>query len=140
MNTLIRNQSMQHRRRGTTMIECVVAAGVLMIAMGTVTTMAFRISRIWTQTGHQRIAMDELSNQIERVLDTEPDKIDELIEELQPSEVAMNSLDQPKLLAARVRDELGDRVTLELRWRSAHPIAPVELTGWIDPSAVEETQ
>ena len=122
------------------MIECVVAAGVLMIAMGTVTTMAFRISRMWAQTGHQRIAMDELSNQIEQIVDTEPDQIDDLIESLQPSQVALESLDQPELSGTRVRDETGDRVTLVLKWRSPYPIAPVQLTGWIDPSAAEVLQ
>lgn len=133
----IRSFARSHRP-GTTIVECVVAAGVLMVAMGTVTTMAFRVSRVWMQTGHQRIAMDELSNQLERIIDAEPNKIDQMIDGIEPSEVAMTSLDEPELSATRVRDELGDRVTLQLQWRSPHPVAPVELTGWIDPSVSEE--
>ncbi|TWT95030.1 hypothetical protein [Neorhodopirellula pilleata] len=119
------------KRPGTTVIECVVAASVLMVAMGTVTTMAFRASRMWSEVGHQRIAMNELANQIERITDAAPDEIDQLISNLQPSQMAQENLDQPTITATRVRDSLGDRVDMELTWRSAYPVAPVRLTGWV---------
>lgn len=135
MNT--QRPSNANRRRGTSMIECVVSASILIVAMGTVTTMAFRLSRVWIQTGHQRIAMNELTNQIERLIESEPDKIDAMISDLKPSPAVERSLDQPHLSGRRVNDGFGDRVTLQLQWRSTHPIGAVELTGWIDPIAEE---
>lgn len=122
-------------RTGSSVIECVVAASVLMVTMGTVTTMAFRASRIWIATGHQRIAMNELSNQLETITSARGDEINRLIENLAPSGLAQKSLDQPLIKATRTRDQAGDRVTIELSWRSQFPIAPVSLTGWISVSA-----
>lgn len=132
----------RHRqvRRGSTVIECVVAASVLIVAMGTITTMSFRASRMWIDTGHQRIAMNEIVNQLEQIVDAEPEEIDSLVENMAPSSFARESLDQPVISAVRIRDRSGDRVTVELAWRSPHPIAPVELTGWISVSSQEPSQ
>jgi len=128
------------KRQGTTVFECVVAASVLMVAMGTVTTMAFRASRMWSDVGHQRIAMNELANQIERISDADLEQIDQLVANLNPSEMAQASLDRPQMTAMRIRDSLGDRVVVELTWQSTYPLAPVRLTGWIAAPSPEASK
>ncbi|MCM2371535.1 type IV pilus modification PilV family protein [Aporhodopirellula aestuarii] len=128
-----KNQPQLPRRRGVTMIECVVAASILLVAMSTVTTMAFRVNRVWIDVADQRIAMNELANAIESITALPAETIDDAIKELQPSATATASLDQPQLSGIRMNDELGDRVVLTLTWRSTHPLHPVQLIGWIDP-------
>lgn len=118
-------------RRGVTIIECVVAASILLVAMSTVTTMTFRVGRLWIDVAHQRIAMNELTNTLESITVLPSDQINEALANLTPSPEASVSLDQPKLSGERVRDEFGDRIVLTLSWRSVHPIRPARLVGWM---------
>ncbi|EMI45709.1 hypothetical protein [Rhodopirellula sp. SWK7] len=130
MKTFNRNRN---HRTGVTMIECVVAASILLVAMTTVTTMAFRVNRLWIDVADQRIAMNELANTLESITELPAEQIDDAIAAIQPSAMASSTLDQPQLSATRVTDEFGDRVVLTLSWRSTNPIHPVSLTGWITP-------
>lgn len=126
----------RHRRQGVTIIECVVAASILLVAMSTVTTMSFRVGCLWIDVGHQRIAMNELTNSLESITELPTEQIDEALASLTPSPEAEASLDQPKLTGERVRDEFGDRIVLSLTWRSPHPIRPARLVGWIESDEV----
>ena len=126
----------RHRRSGVTMIECVVAASVLLVAMGTVTTMSFRVGRLWMDVGNQRIAMSELTNTLELITELPRDEIDQALANLIPSPTAEARFDQPELIAERVRDEFGDRVILSLSWNAAYPIRAVQLVGWIETEEI----
>lgn len=126
----------RHRRQGVTMIECVVAASILLVAMSTVTTMSFRVGRLWIDVAHQRIAMNELTNMLESISELPAAQIDEALANLTPSPAAEASLDQPRLTGERVRDEFGDRIVLSLSWRSAYPVRPARLVGWIESDEV----
>jgi len=134
MNRYRINRSI-NRHRGITMVECVVAASMLIVAMGTVTTMAFRLNRVWIDVAHQRIAMNELANTIEAITELPASEIDDAIANLQPSPESIASLYEPELTGQRINDKFGDRIALQLTWKSAHPIRPVRLVGWIDPVA-----
>lgn len=118
------------------MIECVVAASILIVAMGTVTTLSYRLNRVWIDVAHQRIAMNELSNTAETLSELPREQWDAAISNLKPSTAALTTLDQPELSGERITDSLGDRVVLRLTWRSAHPIRPVRLTAWLSPLEV----
>lgn len=126
-----------NRFRGITMVECVVAASILIVAMGTVTTMSFRLNRVWIDVAHQRIAMNELTNTLESLCELPVDEIEQAIAELSPSTAANASLYEPELTGERINDSFGDRVALRLTWKSAHPIRPAELVGWIDSQGEE---
>ncbi|TWT75409.1 hypothetical protein [Allorhodopirellula solitaria] len=119
------------RRQGITMIECVVAASILLVAMSTVTTMAVRVGRLWSDVAHQRIAMSELTNTLESITKLPADEIDEALKELMPSSAVAASLDRAELTGERIEDEFGERIVLTLSWKAAHPIRPARLVGWI---------
>lgn len=104
--------------------------------MSTVTTMTFRVGRLWIDVAHQRIAMNELTNTLESITELPADQIDAALANLTPSPEAGASLDQPKLNGERLRDEFGDRIVLSLSWRSAHPIRPARLVGWMEAGEV----
>jgi hypothetical protein len=125
-------------RAGLAMIEVVVAAGVLLVVMSFVSSLVFRIDFVWKDTGHHRAAMNELSNQLERLTLLSPDKISAAIEGLEPSEMVSRTLDKPELSGELVKDDWGDRIVLKLNWRRPYPGKPVQLVAWL-PSDPETT-
>ena len=118
-------------RRGVTMIELVVAAVVMAVIMSLVTTLCFRISCIWQDTGHRRVAVAELSNQLDRLTQMSPELVLDALETLQPSDLSKRTLRDPQLEGELFQSEMGHRIHLQLNWSRRHPGQPVELVGWI---------
>lgn len=127
-------------RRGTTLMECIVAASILSVAIGTVTTAVFRIGRIWTDTGHYRIALQEVSNHLEALTQLPREQVQPAIDALTISSAVGRSLVGAKLSGELVEDEFGDRVNLELSWRDEQSIRPVRTTAWLTESRTEGDQ
>ena len=127
----LRSQSAR-LRPGVTMVECVVAASILIVAMSTITSMAFRVNRIWIDVAHERIAMSELNNTLEELTQLSTNKIDDAIKNLQPSSVAEASLNRPTITGQRFKDKFGDRIELRLQWNATPTPRSVQLSGWID--------
>lgn len=127
-------------RVGTTMIEVVVAAMLLVAVMTFVTTLAFRIDLVWRDTAHHRTAMNELSNQLEALTMLPADELTTAMAALQPSELATRTLAQPELTGKVTDDEFGRRVVLRLNWQRRHPGNPVELVAWLTPESNDAEQ
>ena len=125
-------------RRGTTLLECIVAASILSVAIGTVTMAVFRIGRIWTDTGHYRIALQEVSNHLESLTQLPPDQIQPAIDSLAISPAVGRSLVDAKLGGELVQDEFGDRVKLELSWGDGRSTRPSRMTAWLAESITED--
>jgi type II secretory pathway pseudopilin PulG len=119
------------RRRGFTIVELVVSASMLMVMMAFVTTLAFRIDQTWKDVAYQRIAINELSNHLDRLTQLPQDQLAAEIELIEVSAEVQRTLANPELSAQRIDDELGHRVVLKLDWQRRHPGRPVELVGWI---------
>lgn len=118
-------------RRGVTMIELVVAAVVMTMVMSLITSLCFRISCIWQDTGHYRVAVAELSNQLDQLTQMSPELVLEELETLQPSEHCKRTLHDPQLDGELSQSEIGTQIRLQLNWSRRHPGQPVELVGWI---------
>ena len=128
----MRNElSLARLRRGVLSIELIVSTVLLMTVMTFVTSMSFRVNQIWKQIGQQRIAVGELSNQLERLTVLSPDEIQAEIADLRPSDYCARSLDQPELVGVMSDDAIGIRVELKLNWQRRYPAPPIELTGWL---------
>ncbi len=119
-------------RSGATMVECVVAASILIVAMSTVTSMAFRVNRIWIDVAHERTAISELTNTLEELTQLPTDEMDDAINELRPSAVAESSLNQPTITGHRIKGKLGDRIELRLQWQAIPTPRSVQLSSWVD--------
>jgi Tfp pilus assembly protein PilV len=69
-------------RRGTTVADLLVAATLLAVLVTTMMTITVRSGRMRQQTRQQQLAMDELANQLERLLSLDSEarlfKLDEL--------------------------------------------------------------
>ena len=119
------------RRRGAMVMEMVVSCAVLITIMTFVTTLCFQVNRLWRSSGHHRVAMSELSNQLDRLTLMSVDEVKEEFESLEASELCSRTLQDPVLSGEVVDDQLGQRIILSLNWRRLNPGKPVELSGWI---------
>lgn len=125
------------KRHGTTLVECIVAASALSVAIATVTMGVFRIGRIWTDTAHYRIALQEVSNHLETLTTLPPDQVQPAIDAIAISPDVARSLDNAKLGGRLVQDSFGDRVRLELTWQDGRAIRPIRLEAWLIDSQTE---
>ena len=86
---------------------------------------------------YHRIATSELANQLDVLTRAEPGEIEALVEELKPSEICSDALPESSLSAKVVKDEIGDRIDLEIQWRSGHGTRAdrrpnrARLSGWL---------
>ena len=126
-------------RRGTTLLECIVAASILSIAIGTVTMAVFRIGRIWTDTGHYRIALQEVSNHLESLTQLPPDQVQSAIDAMVVSSEVAQSLVDAKFRGELIQDDQGDRVNLSLTWGDERTTRPIHMTAWLAEPITKET-
>ena len=126
------------RRHGTTLVELLVSAFLLISVMSFVTTWCFHINTIWKDIGHHRVALCELSNQLEVLTRLNPTQAQEAIDAIEPSSTCARTLKNPELTGNLVEDALGTRVVLQLNWQRRYPGKPVTLAGWL-PRPTEAT-
>jgi hypothetical protein len=129
-----------HRRRGTTVADLLVAATLLAVMMTTVMTMTVRTGRLRQQTRQQQLALDELSNQLERLISLDADDRKRELASLALSEHLVSLLPGATLTGQSVDDELGTRIELNLRWDQAIQSKPLSLVGWVDVGSSLGTQ
>ena len=118
-------------RRGISLIELVAAAAATAVVMTLVTTLCFRISLVWQDVGHHRVAMSELSNQLERLTRMDVQQAATAMKTLEPSDLSKRTLRSPQLSGKLVQSDIGTQINLQLNWQRRHPGKAVELTGWI---------
>jgi hypothetical protein len=130
----------QSDRRGFTVTEMLVSALLLTTVMSVVGPLAVRGDRLWQDARHGRLALEELSSQLDRLTCLTEDQRKAALAELAPSEYTRGALPNPKLSAETVRDQDGQRLVLQLTWK--RPAAPGRMTlvGWIDPRPEPSTK
>jgi hypothetical protein len=122
----------QRSRRGTTSLEVVVAFTLLTTAIGLAAPLIVAHNRLLVAQRHERLALDELSNQIERLSTLSADELPSAVAELGPSSFAAEHLPGAKLAGRVAPTDRGSRVTLEITWDQPNrQAAPLRLTAWI---------
>ena len=136
MNTLI-DRTSQHRtrRRGATLFELMVAATLLVSGVGVAAPLTVRCGRLWQQTRHQQIALDELSNQMESLIDLPVDELKTQLENVKVSEIVNTLLADAVLTAEIVDSENESYLRLSINWKRVGSPEPLTLTGWIKTEA-----
>lgn len=122
-------------RRGVLSIELMVAAAVLMTVMTFVTTLMFRVNRVWSEIGQHRVAAMELSNQLDQLTRLTRAEATLAIKSLQPSNLCRSTCPAPTLVGETSEDELGIRIELQINWQRLPPGPPVVLSGWLTTAA-----
>ncbi len=138
MARFIRTRPARCDRRGVSLIELLVSALLLMTIMSFVTTFCVQIDRVWKDIGQHRVALCELSNQLEGLTRLKPEAAQQALEALVPSETCRRTLQRPELTGNLVEDDLGMRVVLQLNWQRRYSGKPVTLAGWLSPVILSE--
>ncbi len=120
-------------RRGYAMTELVVAATLLVGILSFVAPLAVRSGRLWQDSRHYRLALDELSNQLERLTSLDQDQRDAALAELSVSPQVSARLPNPVIEGLKMNDGDGARLVLQLQWDRVGSAKPVTLVAWIDP-------
>lgn len=119
-------------RRGTTTIELLVSFTLLSTVLGAALPLVVRHGRILHSARQYRVALDELSNQAERIGALSHDDAIDSIDELEPSPFAAERLPDAKLTAEVASSDGFERVTLSLSWNEpGRQAAPVSLVAWL---------
>jgi hypothetical protein len=118
-----------------------VSFSLLTAVLGAALPLMVRHGRILSSARQYRIALDELSNQAERISARSEGDATEQIDALKPSEFALQRLPGAELSAQLSdADANGQRVTLSLTWdEPGRRAAPVSLVAWLprEPDAAD---
>jgi len=127
------------RRRGFTMTELTVAATLLVGIVSVITPLAVRSGRVQRDTRCYLAALDELSNQLDRLTALDSQLLPEALEQLAPSAYIRGVLPSPELSGEVMSDGDGRRLVLRLSWDRPGDAVPLTLVGWLaPPSAIVE--
>ncbi|RPH80686.1 MAG: hypothetical protein EHM77_04755, partial [Planctomycetaceae bacterium] len=117
-------------RPGFTLIELTVAATLVIAGLTVLGSMTVATGRMWQQTRQERVANEELSNQLERLMALTPAERSAAISDLRPSAFATQTLVDVTLVAKPVSDAEGERIELAIDWDRGTPGKPLSLVGW----------
>jgi prepilin-type N-terminal cleavage/methylation domain-containing protein len=121
--------------RGFTMLEVSAAAAVSVMALAAITPLFVRQVRLVSETRRERVALEELANQAERLAAAKipASDLDRRLATLELSPSVRALLPEPTLKAMRGgRSLLGERVVLTLAWDApARRAQPLEFATWL---------
>ena len=124
-------------RRGTIAVELVAAASLLVCMIGILAPLTVQTSRVWRSGRHTRLAVNELSNQLDVLTSLEAAELAEALKQLEPSEAVSLALPEAKLHGEIVRDADGTRLVLAIDWQRLVGAVPITMVGWVDAGAAE---
>lgn len=118
------------RYRGLSHLEMIAACAAMVVVMSFVTTLCFRISRVWRDIGHQRAAVAELSNRLDRLTRLGLTEIETEIDSIRLSDQLIRTLFNPQMTGELIETEFGTQVRLKLMWGQRHPLSSVSMSAW----------
>ncbi len=130
------SQLWNSRRGGASSLECVMAFTLLSSVLAFAAPLLVKHRRLVNSQREYRLALDEVSNQLERLTSLPGGEVEQAVEQLQLSEFAAARLPEAKLQRELRPADKGRQVTLSLTWEQP-TAAPVVLTGWIFPDRAE---
>lgn len=127
------NKSLKMKKRlGLSLIELVAAGTLVISGLTIIGKLSVASGRVWQQTRHEQVALEELSNQLERLLALPPPQRVEAISQLAPSAFAADMLPGANITVRQVEDADGERLELQIDWDRPVPSRPLRLVGWVD--------
>lgn len=128
----------RHNRSAFSLTEVMVCASLVLAVMSFIASITLRTNRMWRDTRHQRIGLDELSNQMERLTLLELEELKRVLPDLEPSPMIQNLIptvsiegkvderdDSVQIILTLAMDKEGDAV------KQSHPLT---LVGFLSSS------
>ena len=131
------NASLNRGRLGISSIEALVGFTVLSTAITLSLPLLVRHQRLLESARHYRLALDELSNQLDRLAAIPQADLAAEVNGLTPSSFLVKQLPAAQLTGELKQADIGQRLTLHLTWTDI-PRSPtsVSLATWILPPRV----
>ena len=127
-------------RSGATLLELLVAFTLLVSTMTVAVPLVVRHGRLLTTARHYRIAVEEVTNQLERLVALPPEQLPGELKQLTPSEFTAERLQGAKVTGTLEPADLGQRLTIAIVWdEPRRSEAPVQLAAWIIPEPNKST-
>jgi hypothetical protein len=127
-------------RLGMGMLDVFVSLTLLVTLISVATPLVVRHAQLLKSHRNYRLALDELSNQLDRLATVPVDRLPTAIDGLAPSEFVAKRLPGARLEGELAAAEIGTRVTLKLSWnepgRNEHPVS---LAAWRMPPSPQTT-
>ena len=131
------NSPVYDRRAGFTTTEVVVAASVLVVVIAMIAPMTARVGQLWRDSRQVGLAVEELTNQMEKFEVMSDEQRRSALQQLVVSSEVSKSLPEARLSGRQVIDQEGSRIVLSLEWQRVSPGNPIQLEGWMDAHPVE---
>jgi hypothetical protein len=119
-------------RRGLTQVEVLVASTLLLVTIGLMSSLGYRLQRIASDAKHYQMGVHELANQLDRLTAIPREELAAALEGLRVSELTAEGLTGAELQSDIVEDEWGTRLVLSLQWERVGDPVPMQMVGWID--------
>jgi len=121
---------------GTSTLEVLVAFTLLTTVLTLSLPLVVRHGRLLMTARHYRLAIEELSDQLERLTAMRDAEVQSALERLTPSEFTASRLPGAELSGKLEPADFGQRLTLQIVWNEPQRrAAPVSLAAWILPAA-----
>jgi hypothetical protein len=132
MNTKTCTIAAPPARAGTSTLDALVAFTLLVTTLSVATPLVVRHGRLLKSQRDYRLALDELSNQMERVIATSASDVPAAIQQIAPSEFLIERIPSAQISGELQAVDGGMRVVLQLTWNElAGRRTPVSLAAWI---------
>ncbi len=132
MNIVHWRRRRRRRRNGATLIELMVTATLLASGVGIVAPLSVRCGRLWQQTRHHQLALDELSNQMDRLTRLPAGEIATALDSIEVSQAAQTMLAEVAMEGRILRATSEARLQLSIDWKRRGNPPPLTLVGWIE--------
>ncbi len=141
INLEVRSSSRWRPRQALSSIEVLVAFTLLTTVLSVSAPLLIRNSRLIVAQREYRVALDELSNQLDRVTTLSPNELPAAMDHLAPSDFVTTRLPGAKLSGGLEPSDLGTRLTLKLSWDDpGHRRTPIVLSAWVYPKPLFEAR
>jgi hypothetical protein len=130
--------SQRRAHAGTTTLEVLVSFTLLAAVLAVSLPLVVQHGRLLATERAYRLALDELSNQLERLTALPNQELTAALSNVKPSEYAAARLPGARLSAQLQPAGIGQRLTLRLAWDEPQRAnAPVTLCAWVYPRGEE---
>ncbi len=128
-------------RSGASSLEAIVGFTLLSAALSFATPLVIQHSRLLKGQRDYRLALDEVSNQLERLSLLSADEISAALSQLKPAELIATKLPAAELRGELHAADVGQSLTLRLSWAGpqGRPMT-VSLATWVPPVSPHRSQ
>ncbi len=113
------------------MLECLVSATLLIAMISVVVPLTVRANRIWQDARCYRLAVNELSNQLEELTLLGDEARAQALKNWKADDQLLQVLPEAQLSGETIDDAQGKRVRVSITWRRAGPALPITMMAWV---------